>query len=59
MGRRDSRIYAMGVIYQKELETFEESTLGVNSLKIDDEIFGNYLIKKMESDKSFRCIRQA
>lgn len=51
MGRRDSRIYAMGVIYQKELETFEESTLGVNSLKIDDEIFGNSLIEKMESDK--------
>lgn len=51
MSRRDSRIYAMEIIYQKELETFENNAGSELKLKISDEIFGNSLIEKMETDK--------
>lgn len=51
MSRRDSRIYAMEIIYQKELETFENSARSDIKLKISDEIFGNSLIDNMEADK--------
>ncbi|MDD2370639.1 MAG: transcription antitermination factor NusB [Firmicutes bacterium] len=51
MSRRESRIYAMEIIYQKELETYENETQQISSLKIKDEIFGNTLIEKMEEDK--------
>lgn len=51
MSRRDSRIYAMEIIYQKELETFENNASSEIKLKISDEIFGNSLIEKMETDK--------
>lgn len=51
MSRRDSRIYAMEIIYQKELETFENNVRSDIKLKISDEIFGNSLIESMEADK--------
>lgn len=51
MSRRDSRIYAMEIIYQKELETFEDNSASDVKLKISDEIFGNSLIEKMEVEK--------
>ena len=51
MSRRDSRIYAMEIIYQKELETYENNSKSDIALKISDEIFGNMLIEKMEADK--------
>ncbi len=51
MSRRESRVYAMEIIYQKELGTYENlGQLKVN-MKIKDEIFGNTLIDKMEVDK--------
>lgn len=51
MSRRDSRIYAMEIIYQKELETYENNVQAELKLKINDEIFGNTLIESMETDK--------
>lgn len=51
MSRRDSRIYAMEIIYQKELETYENNSRSDIALKISDEIFGNSLIEKMGADK--------
>lgn len=54
MSRRDSRIYAMEIIYQKELETFENNVRSDIKLKISDEIFGNSLIESMEAEKE--CI---
>lgn len=51
MSRRDSRIYAMEIIYQKELETFENNVRSDIKLKISDEIFGNSLIESMEAEK--------
>ncbi len=51
MSRRDSRLYAMEIIYQKELETFENNAGSDIKLKISDEIFGNSLIENMEEDK--------
>lgn len=51
MSRRDSRIYAMEIIYQKELETYENNANLDIKLKINDEIFGNTLIENMDSDK--------
>ena len=41
----------MEIIYQKELETFENSARSDIKLKISDEIFGNSLIDNMEADK--------
>lgn len=51
MSRRDSRIYAMEIIYQKELETYENMGSSDIKLKISDEIFGNSLIENLETDK--------
>ncbi|KAF0091498.1 MAG: N utilization substance protein B [Fusobacteria bacterium] len=51
MSRRDSRIYAMEIIYQKELETYDNIVQAELKLKINDEIFGNTLIESMETDK--------
>jgi N utilization substance protein B len=51
VSRRDSRIYAMEIIYQKELETYESDAKSDIKLKINDEIFGNTLIENMEADK--------
>lgn len=41
----------MEIIYQKELETYENSAQADVDLKIRDEIFGNALVEKMEADK--------
>jgi N utilization substance protein B len=41
----------MEIIYQKELETFENNAVSDVKLKISDEIFGNSLIENMETDK--------
>ena len=51
MSRRESRIYAMEIIYQKELDTYENLEQIESGLKIADEIFGNALIDKMEVEK--------
>lgn len=49
MSRRESRIYAMKVVYQKELGTYGDA--GVDELKLEDEIFANTLVEKLEAQK--------
>ncbi len=41
----------MEIIYQKEMETYENENQLLSGLKLKDEIFGNTLIEKMEEDK--------
>lgn len=51
MSRRDSRIKAMALAYQKEMNISEDTVNADDELKLKDEMFKNTLIEKMEADK--------